>query len=233
MNNYLVERNILNIATIKNFEPIIFQDLQNNWIGFEAEILKQFATVMDIDIRFTVYPFDRIWSRPAQRQCDIAAAGLTILDERLASGCIFSKPTLQFHQSLLINRIAKGDIKSFDDLAGIKVGIIPGTTGEKFARQYATKDTCFVEYDDENTMLDALRRNSISAIARGTLGNFYRSNTESQFMLIESISDVEQVAFSVASQPLLAVLNHHLKLFYDNGILQQFAKRWSLLGCVL
>ncbi|MBM3665551.1 MAG: transporter substrate-binding domain-containing protein [Actinobacteria bacterium] len=67
----------LTICTYPGFAPFTSFDASGAWVGWHASFLIRFATQQGLAVKtVSVVPFDGIWKRPGENQCDIAAAGI-------------------------------------------------------------------------------------------------------------------------------------------------------------
>jgi ABC-type amino acid transport substrate-binding protein len=148
---------------------------------------------------------------------------------RQKAGAVFSKSTTPFSQSLLVRRddVASGRITSYASFAksGMTIGVVPGTTGENFARQIAKErgvpSSAFVSIPDEQKLIRALLDKKIDAIARGEIGNDYQVSLHKQLLTIERRDFGE--AFALAVNPhkpkLVADLNNAIDIVTHQGAL--------------
>ncbi len=224
----LIQDGVLTICTINDFQPMIFQNQDGIWDGYEVEILTAITQRMNLKLNFVVKSFDGIWLLPNLKICDLAAAGLTILTSRIDQGAQFTQPILILEQSLLIRTIDQNYIVNIQDLSGKKIGIIPGTTGETNARKQAPEDAIFQEFADEKAMLNALQLGQIDAIARGTPGNSYQVQINQAFTITGIMPTDEKVGFAVApdNHVLLNKINAEILGLKSSGELNQIYQKW-------
>lgn len=228
INRYLIQPGVLQIATLDNFVPMIFQDEHNNWQGYEVDILTAIANQLHLKLAFAVYPYEGIWTLPKQKKADIAAAGISITEQRIRDGAAFTEPYLAIKQSLLVKKEQEAEINSLEDTANKKVGIVPGTTGAAYASKHAPEGADLKKFNNEQEMLQALERDRIDAIARGEPGNRFQVKQHPEYTLTGIAGQAERFAFAIAdtNQPLLNILNYHIQQLQKSDTLQQFYKRW-------
>ncbi|MEU0663702.1 substrate-binding periplasmic protein [Streptomyces lavendulocolor] len=218
----------LTICTIQDLRPSIFKDPQDGWHGFEADLLTGFAHTLGLEPQFRIVPFEKIWLRPLAGECDIAAAGITILPERISQGTRFSRPVFRLDQSLLIRAADSRQVRSISDLSGAVIGVLPGTTGETSARRRASRDTSFHTFDSEEEMIAALRAGTIDAIARGTLGNTHQADAHPDLAVTGIEPTDEWIGFATApDNPALRLqLDFYLRTIRATGRLAALHKEW-------
>ena len=104
--------------------------------GIEYEMLKRYESFLNQDRRpddlkikvvFTVLPFDRLLPALVEGQGDIAAAGLTVTEERLKK-VAFTRPYLSDISEILVTGRHVDDIRSLRDLYGRTVHVVSGSS---------------------------------------------------------------------------------------------------------
>lgn len=225
----LVKPGVLTVCAYAHIEPMIYEDQQGKVAGYEADVLGLVAQKMDLPIRYKkIDTFGGIWQQPIKNKCDVVAAGLTSLAERQQQGAAFTSPHVITSQSLLIRTADKNTIRSVKDLAGKKVGVIPGSTNEATLKSIAPQGTTFITFRNEQPMLRALNDNKIDAISYDKLSNDFQVKKNPQLSMINIPRTNEKIAFAVSSKnpALLAELNQNLKKLKQNGSLQKAYSQW-------
>ncbi|MBU3750659.1 MAG: amino acid ABC transporter substrate-binding protein [Mycobacterium sp.] len=182
----------LTVCSYAHFAPISYSDGQ----GYEADLLRAVARHWAVHPRFVpIEKFDGIWLAPAGPEpgCDVAIGGISPTAERRAQGAVFGPGTASFAQSLLVRRsdFDSGRITGYRSFAGtaMAIGVVPGTTGESYARQRAAEaglpETVFRSYPSEDDLLPALKSGVIDAIARGEIGNRYQQSLDPSLLTID------------------------------------------------
>lgn len=198
----LVTRGTLTVCSYAYFEPMIHGDGQ----GIEADLLREVARRLEVAIRFVpVETFDGIWLRvlddPAS--CDLAAGGLSATEARIADGVAFTAPHYRNLQSLLIRKADQGRIQDYPDLdENDIVGVVPGTTGERYAVARATEagkrpDRLIRGYPSEDELVPALQRGEIAAVARGVPGNEHQAALDPALAVTARRDFGERFAFAI------------------------------------
>lgn len=222
----LKKHNVLGVCAYTEFTPIIYGKYQ----GYEPDLLRAVAKLWHVNIKF--YPqkiYEGIWKLPSSSYnlCDVSAGGITPALYRSKQGSVFSNITTHFSQSLLIrkedflsNKITS--YKSFQN-SPLKIGVVPGTTGEKYAhiraKENHVQQSVFVQYPSESDLLPALKNKKIDAIARGEVGNDCQALMNSNFLTIDRKSFGEGFAFSInrSNKALKIALDEAIKIVTDSG----------------
>lgn len=126
------------VATNAAFEP--FEKTQGDgYIGIDMEIVKAFADKLGKELVIQNMEFDAVCLSVGQHKCDLAAAGLTIKEDR-KEYVTFSEPYYNASQRIIVlsDNTEFDSCKTADDIKAIldkkdksvKVGVQNGTTGQ-------------------------------------------------------------------------------------------------------
>ena len=132
------------MATNAEFPPYEYHDSSqvgpdgSDIVGIDAEIAGAIADQMGMDLVIEDIAFDSLIPELQSGKADFVAAGMTVTEDRLVN-VDFSDTYATAVQSVIVTN--DSDIASVDDLAGKKIGVQQGTTGDL----YATDD-----FGDEN-----------------------------------------------------------------------------------
>src|SRR5918994_6434491 len=112
------------------YEPFQFEQ-SGKVVGFDVDMVDLVATRLNATQEIFDTPFEGIQSGEAlnARQCDIAAAAMTITDERKQK-ILFSEPYFDADQALLVKK--GSGVTSFDQLKGKLLGVQTATTGKMY-----------------------------------------------------------------------------------------------------
>ena len=133
-------QDILNYGTLRVgvalFPPWAMRDPSGELTGFEIDVARKLAEDMNVDVEFSVYPWDRIILGLEAGEVDIIAAGLSITPER-ALHVAFSQPYATGGTTLATNLESTSDVTSLDDLNDTfyTVAAIAGSAAEELARR--------------------------------------------------------------------------------------------------
>ncbi len=119
------------VATDTTFAPFEFVDSSGDFVGIDMDILAAIAEDQGFEYTINSVGFDAALQAVTSGQADAVIAGMSITDER-KEVFDFSEP---YFDSGVVMGIAasNNDIKSYEDLKGLKVAVKIGTEGEAFA----------------------------------------------------------------------------------------------------
>ena len=159
----LISAGSLTVCTHLPYAPFESNNDAGETVGFDIDLAKLMATELGVEVAVVDTPFEGIKSGQdlSTGKCDIAAAGMTITDER-AQVILFSEPYFDATQALLVR--SADSYASLDDLSGKRVGAQAATTGLDYANANAAESGYeVVEYQDLASEQQALATNQIDA----------------------------------------------------------------------
>jgi ABC-type amino acid transport substrate-binding protein len=225
--HHFIQNNTLNVCSYSEFKPISY----GNGRGYEADLLRAIAKSWHVNIQFhPIKTYENIWLLPLSNKslCDVAIGGITPAPYRHAQGAVFSIGTGTFSQSLLVREsdYQTQRIVSYTSFkhSSMKIGVVPGTTGEVYAHQRARAAglpaTIFKQYASESELLPALLNGDIDAIARGEVGNEYQASLDKNLVTIAKQNFAE--SFTIALKPtscqhLRHAMNDAIRKVNKNG----------------
>lgn len=226
----LITDGTLTVCTDAPYAPFEVEDADapSGFSGFDIDILQEIADRQGLTLSVTNTGFEPIQSGVAMNsdQCDIAAAAMTITDER-AENILFSDPYFDADQSLL-TKMDSG-ISSLEDTAGRGIGVQSNTTGAAYARDNAPDDADITDFEDPGTLFTALEAEDIDAILQDLPVNSERARTDDTVEVVETYATGEQYGFGMkleGKQDLAAAVNQTLQEMRDDGTYDQIYDRY-------
>ena len=133
-----VADNTLTMATNAEFPPYEYME-DGKVVGIDAEIAAAIAEKLGMELEINNIQFDAIIPAVQSGKADVGVAGMTITEDRLQN-VDFSVPYTTSKQVIIVNEEDPA-VTGAADIAGKKVGVQLGTTGDIFAAD----ETDFVE----------------------------------------------------------------------------------------
>ena len=222
----VVKDGTLTVCTSLPYKPFEFEQ-DDTVVGFDMDLMDQVAKENDLTMSPVVTGFDGIQSGQALNsgKCDVAAAGMTITDER-AKVIDFSDPYFDATQALLTK---DASLDSLDALAGKKLGVMTGTTGEMYAKENAPDDTTLKAFENLGYQTKALETGQVDAIIQdnGPLLDYAKSNPDT--MVTAEFDTGESYGFAVkkgGNDELLTSINDTVAKDKEDGTYDEIYKKW-------
>ncbi|MFF3708101.1 transporter substrate-binding domain-containing protein [Streptomyces phaeochromogenes] len=195
--------------------------------GFDVSIIDLVAKDLGVKQVILDQPFENFKTGGSLNagQCDLAAAGMTITDER-KKNVDFSDPYFEATQAVLADK--KSGISSLADLKGKKVGAQAQTTGEEFAK---SKGLNPVSFESSDALLNGLRTGQVKAVVidypvvQGWLKD--KANADA-FEVADNINTGEEYGVTVkkGNTKLVDAINKALADAKSDGTYKKLYEKW-------
>jgi len=149
------------VGTNAEYPPFEFMDATGNLIGFDVDIMNTIAQRVGFEIEWVNTRWDGIFVALASGEFDCVASAATITNER-EEIVDFSDPYFNAGQMIAVRKDRADDIRSAEDLPGLKIGVQGGTTGDITASEIDGVEV--VRYDEITLAFQALANGTIDAI---------------------------------------------------------------------
>ncbi|MEW2487668.1 ABC transporter substrate-binding protein [Streptomyces sp. NPDC048411] len=160
--------------------------------------------------------------------CDVAAAGMTITDER-KQNLDFSVSYFDATQALLARKGVKAATVEDITKQKLKLGSQSSTTGEDFAREHGADPQSFESSDAE---LNGLRTGQVDLIVQDypVVQNWLKDPANSaKFEIVGNLDTGEQYGFAVrkgGNPKLLAAIDQAIKDSKSDGTYKKLYEQW-------
>lgn len=215
-------------------------------VGSDIDLAQNIADALGVKLKIINASFDSIPSYIENGQADIAVAAITITDERKEE-MDFSVPYTTATQYIIV---PEGDstTKTINDLAGKKVGVHLGTTGDFLIADEISidkgvlkdKGTSEVQYKNLQEGCLALQNGDIDAVVVDTLAakNFVAVNKGLkcfEAVYADGSSTTEQYGIAVAkgNTDLLNKINEIVQPLVDDGTIEGYIEKHKQLAANL
>lgn len=186
--------------------------------GWTLEFLREFEKTYEVKVQFIVVPFNNSWQLPGKDKVDLAATGITVLDERRHTEMTFSTPYLQVKRGLRIHADQADLFNTIYDFIGYRVGVVGGMTAYHDLVNRAPQGVEIVVYESWNEMYDGFYNREVQAVAEGYFVsvNSEINHTDENYPMIDDHDLVpdqpEHLAFAVRNKSygLLEAINELL-----------------------
>lgn len=195
--------------------------------GFDVSLIDLVAKDLGVKQEFIDTPFENFKTGAFLNsgECDLAAAGMTITDER-KKNVDFSDPYFEATQAVLVDK--KSGITSFAGLKGKKVGTQAQTTGEDYATSHGLDP---VSFESSDALLNGLRTGQVQAViidypvVQGWLKD--KANADA-FEVADNINTGEQYGFSVkkGNTALVDAINKAIADAKADGTYKTLYEKW-------
>ena len=216
-------------ATDATWPPFEFIDENGNLTGFEVELMPLIGEHVGVTMTVENIPWDTIFAGLANGQYDGVASGVTITEERKMS-MDFSTPIASQGQVVIV--MTESDVQSVNDLAGRKVGVQIGTTGDFALDDYNVEKR---QYDDIGlAILDMVNGNIDACVCDSIIASDFVLANENYKGMLRTAGEPftsEEIAIAVkkGNTELLNLINEGLEAMKADGSYDELKAKWNLL----
>jgi polar amino acid transport system substrate-binding protein len=224
----LVKDGTLTTCTHLPYAPFQFEE-GGKTVGFDVDLIDLVAKELGVTQAIVDTPFEGIKSGQDLNtgKCDIAAAGMTITDER-KQVIDFSKPYFDATQAMLVKKGA--GYTSLADLAGKTVGVQSGTTGKDYVDANKPDGVKVVEFEDLATEQQGLATGQVDAAVNDLpVWLDYIKKNPGKFEVAAEFDTGEQYGFGIkkgGNPELLATVNQVLDKAKSDGTYDTLYQKW-------
>ena len=223
----IIEEGKLTVCTHLPYEPFQYNE-GGEVVGFDVDLMDLVADELDLEQKIFNTPFEGIETGQSMNtgKCDVAAAGMTITDER-AEVMDFSDPYFDATQALLVKE--GSGLDSLESLSGETLGVQIGTTGQKYAEDNVPDDVEIKVFEDLALLVSAVKTGSIPAAINdnSVLYDYVDKNPGTEVSV--EFDTGESYGFAVAkgeNDPLLETVNKMLSQARDDGTYDKLYEKY-------
>jgi polar amino acid transport system substrate-binding protein len=217
----------LSVCTNIPFEPFEYRE-GDEYVGFDIDLMNLLAERLGQTVEIVEIGFESISSGEALNAgtCDIAAAGLTITEERQEAMGI-SQAYYRADQALVVP--PGSTVTGLDGLEGLSVAVQSGTTGEAYADgikdQYGFEPIAFESMGD---IASAMTAGSVDASIADLPAWSAMIESAPDLTLVQPIETEEYYGFAVQKDDteLLGKVDAMLDEIFADGTYAELYEQW-------
>lgn len=197
--------------------------------GFDVALIDLVAKNLGVKQKIVDTPFENFKTGAFLNsgQCDLAAAGMTITEER-KKNVDFSDPYFDATQAVLVDK--KSGVSSLAEVKskGVKLGAQAQTTGEDYAKKQGFDP---VSFESSDAVLNGLRTGQVKAViidypvVQGWLKD--KANADA-FKVVDNLNTGEQYGFTVkkGNTKLREAINKAIADAKADGTYKKLYEKW-------
>lgn len=219
-------QNVLNVGSYPNNPPFEFKSESGEFQGFEVDIVTEAAKRAGMTVKIDGYDFQPLFAATSSGRIDAAISSITITPERLGSQS-FTQP--YYDADMGVAAKTDGAVKGLADLKDKVVGVLSGSTGDKWSKENQAKYG-FSEVKGYNTQQDVLldlTAGRVDGVVSDVPGMEYAFTKMQGLGVVERIKTGEQYGLMMTKDsPHVAKINDALTAMKKDGTLQAIHKKW-------
>jgi polar amino acid transport system substrate-binding protein len=217
---------VLNVGSYPNNPPFEYKNESGTFEGFEVDIVNEAAKRIGMTTSIEGYDFQPLFAATSSGRIDVAISSITITAERLKSQS-FTQP--YYDSDMGVAAKEGSGVSGVADLKGKVVGVLSGSTGDKWAKDHQAEDG-FADvkgYNTQQEVLLDLAAGRVDGVVSDVPGMEYAFTKMKGLAVVERIKTGEQYGLMVTKDsPLLGKLNDAITEMKKDGTLAAIHKKW-------
>ena len=230
MNVRAQEKRTLTVGTNAEYAPFDYLDENGNITGFDIDLIEAIAKSQDIEIVWRDLPFDSLIGSMEAGDLDVIAAAIGPTSERKKS-VDFSDVYYTGSQSIICRK--GNDIKTFKDLAGLKVAVLEGSTADLIAsgenQDYGiVEDAQVVRFKNASSAVMELLNGGVDATLIDSImaENFCRQTEGLIQTVVKGTENDSVFCVQKGNSEMLTIINTGLAEIRENGTYDEIYEKY-------
>jgi polar amino acid transport system substrate-binding protein len=200
--------------------------------GFDVDMMNAIGQQLGLKVVFQTENFDTMFASLAGHKFDVIASASSIKPDRVKI-LAYSAPYFDSNQSIAV--LKSSGITTITQLAGKKIGVQAGTTGEAWATQnLKPKGATIVPFQDTTGAFNALQAGTVDAVVNDlpVTAEIIKEGPTRGFTIMAKVGTAEQYVIWVAKDnpQLLTAIDAALAKIKADGTLQKINDKWITTG---
>ena len=140
------------VGSSATYPPFAYETPAKEIVGFDVDIIKAIAQKTGLTLKIVNTPFTGVFASLNNGDLDLIISGVTINDRRKQS-YDFTAPYFEARQLIAVHK--NSTVKSLQDLAGKKVAVVTGSTGDDVASRAFGKTSANIRRFDTTPLIIA------------------------------------------------------------------------------
>lgn len=216
------------VGTSADFPP--FEYIENGqFVGFDMDLMREIAKIAGFELKFVDMSFDSLIPALRAGQIDVAAAAMTITEER-KKVVDFSMPYWSADQSIIVK--ADSDFTITVLFGKYRIGVQTGTTGDLWCTENLVEKGLLPErnlkrYDTFILALSDLLNGNIDAIVLDSpVANRFAATKPVKVVGIIVTGEQYGIAVRKGNKELLDKINQALKTLIETGKINELIDKY-------
>ncbi|GAB4280882.1 MAG: transporter substrate-binding domain-containing protein [Coriobacteriia bacterium] len=223
----LIEEGKFIVGSDTSYPPFESIDENGEVVGFDVDLVAAIADEVGVDYEFLTYNFDAlIMGVQAGTDFDFIASAMTITDER-DEEIDFSDPYFDAGQILAVRQ--DSEYTSLEDLAGQKIGVQSGTTGEEYVNENLPEGATVVPFENILQAFQALQNGDVEGVVNDLpVTQAIVADPARELKTVGEVMSAEQYGFGVSEDNpgLTALLSAALANVRESGQYDEIMAKW-------
>ena len=215
------------VGSSATYRPFAYENPNKEIVGYDVDIIKAVAQKAGVPIKIVNTPWTGIFAALNNGDVDLIISGVTINDKRKQS-YDFTAPYFEARQLIAVPK--DSSVKTLKDLAGKKVGVVNGSTGDDIAsRQFGKTNSDIRRFESTPVVISELVNNGLDAAIGDNGVISFRAQDHKQLKTVNDPSFPKEffgIVVKQGNKALLDKLNAGLAAVKADGSYAKIYKKW-------
>lgn len=215
------------VGSSATYRPFAYESPTKDIVGYDVDIIKAVAQKAGLQIKIVNTPWTGIFAALNNGDVDLIISGVTINDKRKQS-YDFTTPYFEARQLIAVSR--DSSVKNLKDLAGKKIGVVNGSTGDDIAsREFGKTNSDIRRFESTPVVISELVNTGLDAAIGDNGVIAFRVQEHKQLKTVSDPSFPKEffgIVVKQGNKALLDKLNTGLAAVKADGSYAQIYKKW-------
>jgi len=215
------------VGSSATYRPFAFENPNKEIVGYDVDMIKAVAQKAGLKIRIVNTPWTGIFAALNNGDVDIVISGVTINDKRKQS-YDFSMPYFEARQLIAVP--TSSSAKGLKDLAGKKIAVVTGSTGDDTAsREFGKTNPDIRRFENTPTIISELANGGVDAAIGDNGVIAFRVQEHKSLKTVDDPSFPKEyfgIVVKQGNKALLDKINAGLAGVKADGTYAQIYKKW-------
>ena len=215
------------VGSSATYRPFAYESPTKEIVGYDVDIIKAVAQKAGLQIRIVNTPWTGIFASLNNGDIDLVISGVTINDKRKQS-YDFSMPYFEARQLIAVQQ--NSSVKSLKDLAGKKIGVVNGSTGDDIAsREFGKTSPDIRRFESTPVVISELVNNGLDAAIGDNGVIAFRVQEHKELKTVSDPGFAKEffgIVVKQGNKALLDKLNTGLAAVKADGSYARIYKKW-------
>ena len=215
------------VGSSATYRPFAYESPTKEIVGYDVDMIKAIAQKAGLQVKIVNTPWTGIFAALNNGDVDLVISGVTINDKRKQS-YDFTTPYFEARQLLAVQKDSTA--KGLKDLAGKKIGVVTGSTGDDMAsREFGKTNPDIRRFESTPVVISELANNGLDAAIGDNGVIAFRAQEHKNLKTVADPNFPKEyfgIVVKQGNKALLEKLNAGLAKVKADGTYAQIYKKW-------
>lgn len=218
---------VLVVGSSATYRPFAYESPSKEIVGYDVDMIKAIAQKAGLQIKIVNTPWTGIFASLNNGDLDLVISGVTINEKRKQS-YDFTAPYFEARQLIAVHK--DSPVKGLKDLAGKKIGVVNGSTGDDIAsREFGKTNPDIRRFESTPVVISELVANGLDAAIGDNGVIAFRVQEHKDLKTVSDASFSKEyfgIVVKQGNKALLDKLNAGLAGVKADGSYARIYKKW-------